>query len=307
LDVIITGAAGFIGSKLTQLLARDHNIIALDDFSGGTIERIGGTRVHQCDVTDPDQLKSALRVAHEGALAWDGLTLVHCAAIPGVVKCEESPALAVRNNLMSLKTCLSVLRPAGLKKVIFPSSIAVYGDTFADPIPRTLPLNWYGVLKVACEKLLHAEWLAKKVKYHILRQTNVYGRSLAVKDSLINRFCRMARDGQALTVMGKGDATRDFIHIQDLCWVYRRLLTYDECLTMNVGSGRCASVMDVADKVGLHSPKTVRVVTKRKRLAGKREPKHVKVDIGKLTRLLDFRPQWTLDEGIKDLLEGELA
>jgi nucleoside-diphosphate-sugar epimerase len=257
-EIAITGAAGYIGSRVVSQLQRDHpdwDVTALDNFYLGDVREIGDVEVEHVDIRNRDRLEEAL----------DGADVVlHLAAISGVDDCEEKPDLAYEANVLGTNNVAWYCRKTGTA-LTFPFSMAVIGDPQGFPItvdhPRD-PLNWYGRTKVLGERAI--DDLADGVfPAHQFMISNLYGshevgdRTVS-KGTVINFFVDRALVGEPLTVYEPGTQARNFVHVHDVANAFvksaERLVEQSAAGETGVEKFEIASdedpgVMDVAELV----------------------------------------------------------
>lgn len=219
--VVVTGAAGYIGSRLVADLQAEHpdwEVAGLDDFSHGEIEEIGDVEVEEVDIRDREALETAL----EGADA-----VAHLAAVSGVDDCEDDPTRAHEVNVLGTERVAWWCRRTGAA-MLFPFSMAVLGNPQEFPItvdhPRD-PLNWYGRTKYLSERAIetYAEGAFPAVQFMI---SNLYGAHRiggrrVSKGTVINYFVNRALAGEPLTVYEPGTQSRNFIHVTDVARALR--------------------------------------------------------------------------------------
>ncbi|WP_265110771.1 NAD-dependent epimerase/dehydratase family protein [Halosolutus halophilus] len=222
LTIAVTGAAGYIGSRVVDRLQATHpewSITALDNFYRGTVRDIGDVTVDHVDIRDRDRLAAAL----EGADI-----VMHLAALSGVDDCEDNADLAYAVNVTGTNNVAWFCRQHGAG-LIFPASMAIIGDPDAFPItaddPRD-PLNWYGRTKVLGEQAI--ETLADDAfPAHVYLKSNLYGEhqvggQTISKGTVINFFVNRALAGEPLTVYEPGTQSRNFVHVKDIARAYVR-------------------------------------------------------------------------------------
>ena len=220
--IAVTGAAGFIGSRVVKVIQKDHpdwNLIALDNFYLGEVRQIGGCAVQDVDIRDRDALEETLSGAD---------VVLHLAAVSGVDDCEENPDLAYETNVQGTNNVAWFCRQCGAG-LAFPFSMAVLGDPEQFPItvdhPRG-PLNWYGRTKLLSERAI-AEFADGAFPAHQFMISNLYGGHVVdgqriSKGTVINFFLSRARAGETLTVYEPGSQSRNFVHVKDVARAYLR-------------------------------------------------------------------------------------
>ncbi|MBN1544763.1 NAD-dependent epimerase/dehydratase family protein [Candidatus Woesearchaeota archaeon] len=243
--VLITGGAGFIGSHLVEHFQKDADVVVFDNFSTGSRKNIDGFRcsVVEGDVADFDVLDSAMR----------GCDYVfHLAAFVSVPGSIRNPEACFAVNVGGTENVLKVAVKNGVKKVVFSSSCAVYGDSLELPKKESMkpsPKSPYAESKLKAEKLLNKYQKEGKVDTCSLRFFNVFGPRQDLKSqyaAVIPLFIEAALKNRQLCIFGDGKQTRDFIYVKD---VVQALVVAMEKLTgvYNVGTGVETSVNLLAD------------------------------------------------------------
>jgi UDP-glucose 4-epimerase len=211
--VLVTGGCGFIGANLVpMLLERGATVRVLDDCSAGVPARLpDAVELVRGDIRDAD----AMAAAAEGTGA-----VVHLAAAGSVVESIADPARNFDINARGTLAALTAARDAGAGRFVFASTGgALIGD--ADPpvdegsVPR--PISPYGASKLAGEGYCHAFHGAYGLSTVSLRFANVYGPHSERKRGAMTTFIHRALAGEPITIHGDGSATRDFLHVDDLC------------------------------------------------------------------------------------------
>jgi len=222
LHVAITGAAGYIGTRVLGELQRVHldwELTAVDNFYRGQMRSVGDTDVRHVDIRDRDRLESALSGAD---------VVVHLAAVSGVDDCDENPDLAYEVNVQGTTNVAWFCRQTGAA-LIFPYSMAVLGDPEDFPLavehPRA-PMNWYGRSKLLGERAIET-FAEGAFPAHLLMKSNLYGDhevggQRVSKPTVINFFVERALAGETLTVYEPGTQSRNFVHVKDIARAYLR-------------------------------------------------------------------------------------
>ncbi|HTE05719.1 MAG TPA: NAD-dependent epimerase/dehydratase family protein [Planctomycetota bacterium] len=214
-QVLVTGGAGFIGSHVADaLLARGDQVVVVDDFSSGRRQNVPArARLVEGDLSEPG-------VAARAVAGCDAV--VHCAALPSVVRSVEDPVASNRSNLESSTRLLLACRDAKVGRLVYSSSSAVYGGTVegpADEGAREAPLSPYGMNKLAAEHLFRMAPALYGVDCVCLRYFNVYGPRQdpsSPYSGVISIFITRALAGQPPEIHGDGSQSRDFTYVGDV-------------------------------------------------------------------------------------------
>jgi len=296
---VVTGGAGFIGSHLAGELLHLGRVTVVDDFSTGSPENLGhlppqDLQVLQGSVTD----LPFLRRVCEGADC-----IFHLAAIASVQKSLADPALCHEVNATGTLNVLSAATDAGVKKVIFASSAAVYGNTAVPPVDESrcpAPLTPYAATKVAGEHLCAAFTASYGLETAVLRYFNVYGPRqdpCAEYAAVIPRFLVRALAGKPPVIYGDGSQTRDFVYVGDAVRATILALQRDTSGVFNVGSGIATSVGELAC-LALEAAGTDGYPIHEAARPG--DILHSVASIARAENLLGYRPRWTLAQGFAE-------
>ena len=217
MNILVTGGAGFIGSHLVRhLLAKGEKVTALDNLSTGLAENLPPeAKLVEMDILDADLPKVV------AAGAFDAI--VHLAAQTMVDTSIKNPLLDTRENLLGTVQVLEAARAANVKRVIFASTAAVYGDVKEDDLPvreaqPTEPMSFYGLSKLSVEKYLEMYRKIYGMEYVVLRFANVYGERQGDggEGGVISIFAKAVAEGRDITIYGDGEQTRDFVYAGDI-------------------------------------------------------------------------------------------
>ncbi len=252
---LVTGGAGFIGSNLVEaLVARGHNVRILDDLSSGYRKNVEPFLASGQAVFTQGDLRDRALVA---SLVHGCDYVLHQAAIPSVVKSVEEPGLTHDVNVNGTFGLLEEARRAGVKRVVFAGSSAVYGNSLVLPKVEsmaTAPLSPYALHKATGEAYgkLYTELYGLEVV--TLRYFNVFGPRQDPKSdyaAVIPKFMTRMLSGRPVTIFGDGSQTRDFCHIDNV--VEANLLA---CTTpgvagmsFNIACGDRISLLDLVERL----------------------------------------------------------
>lgn len=305
--VLVTGAAGFIGSHTCEaLLTNGDRVIGVDDFSTGKLENLQGAKKHAAfrfvegDVSEAGSLERIAADAKPEAI-------VHLAALVSVPQSIADPDRNFRLNVVATQRVLETARRHSVQRVVFASSAAVYGEETEMPLRETSathPISPYGAAKLASEALLLGQGATFGITVRCLRYFNVYGPRQDPKSpysGVISIFCEKLQSGAAPTIFGDGQQTRDFISVHDVA----RANVIAACspgLTSgvtNICTGKATSLSELATILRKHAPSAPRPVHAAAREGDIRHsfgsPDRAKVELG-------FSPEVPLEQGLAELI-----
>ncbi len=244
--VLVTGGAGFIGCNLIRaLLGAGYEVVSVDNFVTGYSENL---------VSGVENLELDISLAS----TWEQLPPVdyicHLAAMVSVPESMQKPIQCQRDNVEALLHLVAYARKHKVKKILFASSAATYGDGGSlqseDQNPR--PKSMYGLSKLSGEMILQMCYENDAIPYISYRQFNVFGPYQAVASayaSVIPIFICRGLKNQALKIFGDGEQTRDFIYVDQVVDYYLQGLAHPFCGVMNLGNGQRYSVRQLAQLI----------------------------------------------------------
>jgi UDP-glucose 4-epimerase len=304
-NILVTGGAGYIGSHTVyQLLERGHNVTVLDDLSTGFRDAVPEARLHICSLFDTEQVTQLLVRQQIDAV-------VHFAAFIAVGESTKEPEKYFTNNVAGSLSLFSAMAAADVKKIVFSSTAAVYGNPVSTPIPETAavaPVNPYGETKATVERVL--AWLdqCRGLRSVRLRYFNACGANPKAglserhvpETHLIPLLLKAVVTGQSMTIFGTdyptpdGTCIRDYIHVDDLAKAHiaaiDHLLAGGASEVFNVGTGRGFSVREVLAAVEAVTGKAVPHVFGDRREG---DPAELVADSSQLRSRLGWTPEYT--------------
>jgi UDP-glucuronate 4-epimerase len=223
MKALVTGAAGFIGSHLTERLLKDGwTVVGVDSFDPFYDPRIKRSNIAGC-LSHPDfrLVEADIRdqAAMERAVEPDTDVIVHLAARAGVRPSIAEPALYADVNINGTVTLLEIARQRGIPKFVFASSSSVYGNNRKVPFSETdnvdFPISPYAATKKAGELICHTYHHLHGLAINCLRFFTVYGPRQR-PDLAIHKFARLIEEGKPIPIYGDGSMMRDFTFIDDI-------------------------------------------------------------------------------------------
>ena len=308
--VLVTGGAGVIGSHtVDRLLDEGSEVVVLDNLYSGKLENLkphigeGNCRFVQGDVRDFGLVKDLVR---------DVDCVVHSAALISVPESIKNPVLTndvnVNGTLNLLKACVDF----DVKRFVYASSCAVYGNAESLPIKEacpTRPESPYGVSKLVAEnyaRKYHEDFGLETV---CLRYFNVYGPRQVYSDysGVIMQFMSRLAKSLPLVIFGDGEQTRDFVHVQDVVEANMLALKNDGVAgeTFNIGTGVATTINQLANIL-------LEVADKKHLKLNHSKPRrgdinHSVADISKAKAQLGYNPKVSLKEGLEELTKAAVC
>jgi nucleoside-diphosphate-sugar epimerase len=304
--MLVTGCAGFVGSRLTErLLAMGHEVLGVDSFSNYYPRERKEANLRVARDYDRFQLVEAdLAAADLENLLKDVDTAFHQAAQPGVrVSWGIQFEHYLRDNLLATQRLLEAARVSDLRRVIFASSSSVYGDAERSPTDETVtpkPISPYGVTKAAAEALCDLYRKQFGIDVVTLRYFTVYGPRQR-PDMALSRFIDVITDRCPVTVYGDGRQRRDFTFVDDI--VEANVLAAGAPVageTFNIGGGAVFELRRVIEMLAETLDMPVEIYH-RSVAAG--DVRSTSADTAKARRELGFSPQVELPEGLSRQVE----
>ncbi|WP_313519007.1 NAD-dependent epimerase/dehydratase family protein [Pseudomonas sp.] len=253
--ILVTGGAGFIGSHLVDaLLASGRSVRVLDDFSTGKRSNLpldnGRLEVLEGNVADVDHVLAAV----EGCVA-----VAHLAAVASVQASVDDPVATHRSNFIGTLNVCEAMRTHGVKRVLFSSSAAVYGQNgegtaIGEDTPKA-PLTPYASDKLASEYYLDFYRRQHGLEPAIFRFFNIYGLRQdpsSPYSGVISIFTERAAKGLPISIFGDGEQTRDFLYVDDLVRLLMQALsaTSVEEGAVNVGLNQATTLLQLLQAIG---------------------------------------------------------
>jgi len=300
--VVITGAAGFIGSNLVDsYLKRGVEVIGIDNFSTGRREFLRDALVDpRFKLIEHDLYLGAL-LTHE----FDGADAVfHLAANADVRFGAEHPSRDLEQNTIATQKVLEATRIAGVKKFVFSSTGSVYGEAEVIPTPEDAPFpiqtSLYGASKLACEGLIAAYAESFGIRTWIFRFVSILGRRYT-HGHVYDFYKQLIQHPDKLTVLGNGHQKKSYLHVSD-CVEAIHISLSSSSMPVNVFNlgvdGYCEvrdSIGWITDEMGLNPQ--LAYGTETRGWIGDNPLIHLST---RKIQELGWKPQFSIEEGVRD-------
>ena len=297
---IVTGGAGFIGSHIAESIAGSHEVVVIDNFSSGKPENLSMIKDNVTTIQGSITRLPFLKEAFCGA---DGI--FHLAAIASVARSVDDPGATHETNLTGTLNVLLAARDCGVKKVVFSSSSAVYGDEPALPKREDMasaPLSPYAVSKLGGEYYCRVFTELFGLKTASLRYFNVFGPRqdpLSEYAAVIPKFITRLLNNQPPVIFGDGKQTRDFVYVRDVVQANLLAMQSSATGTFNIGSGEYIDLTTLAG--------TLSSIMKVKFSPVYEKPRSGDIhdsfsDITAAKKELGYQPRYSLDTGLAETI-----
>ena len=305
MNYLVTGAVGFIGSKVTELLLEGgHQVVGIDNFDDyyspllktWRLEELNKRENFQFLRSDIENLACLQKVVQDSN-PFDAI--IHLAARAGVRPSVANPTSYFRTNVLGTLNMLDVCHDFGIPKLVTASSSSVYGSN--NPMPyredadTNCPLSPYAASKKAAEELCFTYHHLYKIDISMLRFFTVYGPA-GRPDMSMFRFIRGICEGRALTVFGDGHQRRDFSFVEDIARGAIAALKPVQYRVFNLGANHPVELNHVIDSIARIADRKAIVVYEP---ADPTDVPATWADVSRAHTELAWEPQTCLEEGIE--------
>lgn len=311
--VLVTGAAGFIGSHLVdRLLAEGEEVLAVDNLSSGRLSNLADARRSSTGKLTFQRVDVTSTALGELVKRQKPEVLFHLAAQVDVRKSVADPIHDATINVLGTLNVLQSAAEVGARKVVFTSSGGcIYGEPAPERLPVTedqvywpeaLPESPYGVSKKIAIDYLRYYKAVQDLDYTALALSNVYGprqepaSEVGLEGQVVAIFSRKMLAGRPCTIYGDGTQTRDFVYVDDVVSAFVAARDKGSGELVNVGSGVELSVNELYSKLAQLTGSRFEPVYAAARPG---ELQRIAVDASKAGRELGWAPQVGLDDGLK--------
>ena len=295
---LVTGGAGFIGSHLVdKLIKQGHKVSVIDNLSAGKKENLNKkAQFYKIDIRNPKISQIFNKEKPE--------IVFHYAAQIDVGKSLENPVFDAKVNILGTLNLLENCRKFKIKKIIFASSVGVYGEPEALPLKENYPLNPispYSITKLAIEKYLNY-YRFQGLDFACLRHSNVYGkRQKSVGEGgVVAIFIDRILKGEKPVIFGDGRQTRDFLYVDDAVDAAVLAIKASSGAIYNVGTNK---EININSLLSLTSDLFKQEV--RSSFSPLRPGEIIKsrVDYSKAKKELGWQPKYSLEKGLEKTIE----
>lgn len=307
--VLVTGAAGFIGSHLTDELVRSgYQVTAIDDLSTGRISNLESV------LNKIEFIEGSLNSSNQMAKLFTGSNgkydcVFHLAAVPSVVRSIEAPRASHENNIDVTFNLLMAAKENGVKRFVYSGSSSAYGQQMAPEKDESLPIDPispYALQKWVGEKYSHFFNEFFGLETVSLRYFNVFGprqNPNSMYSGVIPRFAKLALNCQPVTIHGDGTQARDFTYVKNVVDAnIKAMLAPKECCgrTFNVAMGQSISLLELVEcleRILGHS------IGKNFEPPRRGDIKYSKASVELAKRMLGFRGEISFMKGLETTVE----
>ncbi len=303
MKVVITGAAGFLGSFLSEeFLKNGYGVIGFDNFFRGKKEYLPkhkNFKFYEMDIVkERDKFVEVIKKEKPEIM-------IHYAAINGTKYFYDIPYQVINDNVRMTQNVLDACKNSSVKKIIYASSSETYGEPMKVPTPETHPIllnihtdrDSYASSKAICDFYVKLYAKENKIDYLILRIFNTYGPHMDTSEygQVVPEFINKMFNDKQFTIIGNGEHTRSFCFVDDHTRLVRKLVEKVSNEIVNVGNDKETKIVDLA--------KTMHKIENKKfdpeYLPGREyDHKRRQPDISKLKKLINDYPKITLEEGL---------
>ena len=304
MKILVTGGKGFIGSKIVEMLSADHQVTVVDNsdtyniMSNTELQKLYTWRMRNWNsknvqIIDGDVLD---RLVCLKAFSHNPDIVIHLATYPRAKIVDNDPILGIPKVINTTTNLLWHSEKWNVRKFVYVSSSMVYGD-FSDGMKedgKTKPKNIYGEAKLTGERLVKLFSKRDGLNYNIIRPSGVYGPG-DMPDRVVSKFFDKAMSNQAIT-LHNGDNKVDFTYRRDAArGIILAALSPVANVSFNITAGKATSLRKLAEKIIALTGSDSDIEDTGNHVL---YPMRGTLDISRASDLLDYKPEFTLDEGL---------
>ncbi len=314
--ILVTGCAGFIGSHLSEtLLKNNYQVVGVDNFDPYYSRELKEQNIeailqhpnftfHEFNLCDESLVREKLSDKFD--------CIVHLAAKAGVRPSIEDPQSYIDYNISATRNLIDLMKDTGSKKMVFASSSSVYGNIPDTPwneeLDVSMPISPYAFSKKSCELLNHTYHHLYKLDFINVRFFTVFGPRQR-PDLAINKFTRLLFEGESIPMFGDGSTARDYTFVHDIVAGIIESIKYlksndDVFENMNLGNNTPVKLIDLIHAIAEVTGQKLEI----EQLP--MQPGDVNItfaDISKAEKMLGYKPQTSLKDGLKAFVDWYLA
>lgn len=298
MKIIVTGGSGFLGSHMIPALeAVGHTILNIDIREPKHVE----VETVVADILDKPKMMEIIK---------DADAVLHLAGLIEAGESVKDPQTFIDVNISGTVNVLEAMKANGINTILFSSSAAVYGEPKNIPITEddpTMPINPYGMTKLAMEGLISSYVKAHGMTGVALRYFNLYGpkEHHEPESHAMPRFIKQIYNGEEVTVYGSGEHQRDYIHVKDIADAHLKALDYavknqGEYHYFNLSTEKPSTVLDIAKAVESAMGKEANIKHLPERPG---DPLVLYANASKAHEILGWKAQVSLEDGIKETVD----
>lgn len=295
---LVTGIAGFIGSHMADVLLEEgYEVRGIDNLVGGRIENLAQ---HKNNPKLKVEIRDIRQIAANDSMFKGVDYIFHFAGIGDIVPSIEKPYEYMEVNVLGTVRVLEAARQSQLSKLVYAASSSCYGKDPETPTSESSPISAeypYALSKLQGEEAVYHWAKVYKIPVNTIRIFNAYGirsRTSGAYGAVFGVFLKQKLEGKKFTVVGDGSQRRDFLYASDVARAFLAVAKIKECgEVFNLGAGNPQSVnylVQLLKGEASHIPKRPG------------EPDCTWADISKITRMTDWRPQVSFEEGVSRML-----
>lgn len=299
MKVLVTGGAGFIGSHIVdRLIELNHDVSVVDNLSTGKKENLNEkAKFYECNITNYETLKLIFDIEKPEVV-------IHNAAQISVQESLKHPNLDASSNILGTINILECSRNSNVRKIIYPSSAAVYGNPEYLPIDENHtinPISFYGISKYTPEHYIRIYSQLYGIKHTIFRYANVYGMRQDAKGEggVVSIFIDKVLNGETPFIFGDGSQTRDFVFVKDVAEANILALTRGDNETINISTNTPVTVNGLYETIKEVSRIFIEPIYKEERNG---DIRHSYLNNFKAKEILGWENAYSLSQGLQDTI-----
>ncbi|MFC0525530.1 NAD-dependent epimerase/dehydratase family protein [Pontibacillus salicampi] len=298
MKVLITGGAGFIGSHIVEeLIKSQYEVVVVDNLVTGHILNL-----------PPDVIfyESDIRRNLDNIFIKEKPDyVIHQAAQVSVSQSFADPLYDCEENIVATLNVLQACVDHNVKKIVFASTAAVYGNPNYLPIDEQhsiKPISFYGLTKAHAEKYIQLYSETYNLSYSILRYANVYGprQDAHGEAGVIALFIEKITQGTSPIIFGDGKQTRDFVFVKDVARANVAALSHRENMVLNISTSQETSILEIMEKLAIVYGKPIQTLNQSEREG---DIKASVLQNNKAQAMLEWAPNYSLIEGLWETLQ----